>query len=86
MVINITDSNVYPHVRGLQAIISTNQEGVLGAALAVQALGGYQVSWLGVNMEAVIRTADNSVCDKGIGSLSKNRSGQIKLFARKTTL
>lgn len=85
MVIHITNSDVYSHVRGLQAIISTNQQGVLGAALPVQALGGYQVSWLGVDVEAIIRTADNSVCDEGIGSLSKNRSGQIKLFARKTT-
>lgn len=85
MVINIANCDVYSHVWGLQAVISTNQQGVLGAALPVQALGGYQVSWLGVNVEAIICTADNSVCDEGIGSLSKNRSGQIKLFARKTT-
>lgn len=44
MVINIANSDVYSHVRGLQPIISTNQQGVLGAALPVQALGGYQVS------------------------------------------
>lgn len=85
MVINVTNSDVYSHVWGLQAIISTDQQGVLGAALPVQALRGYQVSWLGVNVEAIIRTADNSVCDEGIGSLSENRSGQVKLFARKTT-
>lgn len=85
MVVNIANGDVYSHVWGLEAVISTNQQGVLGAAFPVQALGGYQVSWLGVNVEAIIRTADNSVCDEGIGSLSKNRSGQIKLFARKTT-
>lgn len=85
MVINVADSDVYPHVRGLQAVVSTDQQGVLGAALPVQALSGYQLPWLGVNVEAIICTADNGVCDQGIGSLSQNRSGQITLFARKTT-
>lgn len=85
MVVNIANSDIYSHVRGLQAVISTNQQGVFGAALPVQALGGYQVSWLGVDVEAIVRTADDRVCDEGIGSLRKTKSGQIKLFARKIT-
>lgn len=43
VVIDVADSDVYPHVRGLQAVVGTDQQGVLGAALPVQALGGYQL-------------------------------------------
>lgn len=85
VVVNVTDSDVYPHVRGLQAVVSPDQQGILGAALAVQALGGYQLPGLGVNVEAIICTTDNGVCHQGIGSLSQNRSGQITILARKTT-
>lgn len=82
VVVDIADSDVYPHVRGLQAVVGTDQQGVLGAALAVQALGGCQLPRLRVNVEAVICPADNGVCDQGIGSLRQNRSGQITLFCQ----
>lgn len=85
VVVNVADSDVYPHVRGLQAIVSSDQQGVLGAAFPVQALSGYQLPGLGVNVEAIICTTDNGVRHQGIGSLSQNRSGQITLLARKTT-
>lgn len=85
VVVDVADSDVYPHVRGLQAVVGTDQQGVLGAALAVQALGGYQLPRLGVNVEAIICSADDGVRHQGIGSLSQNRSGQIASLARKTT-
>lgn len=85
VVVDVADGDVYPHVRGLQAVVGAHQQRVLGAALAVQAPGGYQLPRLGVNVEAVICTTDNGVCHQGIGSLRHNSSGQVVLFARKTT-
>lgn len=85
MVVDIADSDVDPHIRGLQAVVGAHQQRVLGAALAVQAPRGDQLPRLGVNVEAVVCTTDDGVCHQGIGSLSQNRSGQIASLARKTT-
>lgn len=71
MIVDVTDGDVQLHIRGLLPIVSSNQQGILGATFPVQPLGGNQVSRFRVDPETVISTADNGVGHQRIRTLKK---------------
>lgn len=73
VVVDVLDGDVQPHVRRLPPIVSADQQGVLGAPLAIQLLGGHQVARFGVNAETVVRPADDGVGDESVGTLQGGR-------------
>ena len=76
VVIHITDSNIYSHIRGLKAIIRTNKQGIFGTTFSVQSLGSYQIFRFRVNSEAVIGSTDDRICDKSICTLGKREQNR----------
>lgn len=73
VVVDVLDGDVQPHVRRLPPVVGADQQGVLGAALTVQLLGGHQVTWFGVDAEAVVGPADDGVGDQSVGTLQGRR-------------
>lgn len=79
VVVDVLDGDVQPHVRRLPPVVGADQQGVLGAPLAVQLLGGHQVARFGVDAEAVVRPADDGVGDQSVGTLQGKKTGDTRL-------
>ena len=78
MVVDVLHGDVQPHVGRLLPVVRAHQQGIFGAALPVQLLGGDQVSGLRVDPETVVRPADDGVGHQRVWTLKVGKKGKKK--------